>query len=198
MKIEFCGVLSIYKGRKSVKQALEELHELSATHFHPDVVKAAQIALADIEIDKSITQKPKSSMEKERFSYFYRDQLTNLYNQHYLEYILGQRKNKEITFNCAYGIYLSNFSQYNKKFGWSKGDEIIVRLSEELMHTLGDGAIFRIHGDDFIVLYNQYHDLNIQTAIDILKGTDITLKMKYFDLNNIYPNTKELKDIMQI
>ena len=63
----------VYKTRKSVESALKELVELASKQFHSEVVKAAIIVLKDIEIEINITQRPKNKVEKERFSYFYKD-----------------------------------------------------------------------------------------------------------------------------
>jgi putative nucleotidyltransferase with HDIG domain len=81
----------IYKPRKSVQEAVDELESLKNRWYHPKVVDAASKVLIDIDISKeeNISQVPKSEIEKERFSYFYKDQLTALYNCDYLKTLLN-------------------------------------------------------------------------------------------------------------
>jgi len=85
----------IYKTRKNVETALVELSALGSKQFHSEVVKAAVVALEDIEIEIDITQRPKSKIEKERFSYFYKDQITGVYNKDYLEFVLAYNNAEE-------------------------------------------------------------------------------------------------------
>jgi len=80
----------IYKGRKDTLSAIEELKALSGKQFHPEVVESAVEVLSNIEAPEVINQLPTTEIEKERFSYFYRDQLTNAYNSDYLNFILNR------------------------------------------------------------------------------------------------------------
>ena len=41
----------VYKPRKSVEVALNELQDLSAEHFHPEVVEASIKALANVSVE---------------------------------------------------------------------------------------------------------------------------------------------------
>jgi len=140
----------VYKAKKTIDVALNELKDLSAKHFHPEVVKAALIALKNIEIDSEISQLPKTMIEEQRFSYFYRDRLTNLFIIDYLNLILMYH----ITSNAAYTyeIKLHNFSKYNKEFGWKKGDDFLIAFAVFISNLYPDSIIFRIEGDDFLIL----------------------------------------------
>lgn len=140
----------VYKPRKSLHVAFKELQELSGVHFHPEVVSAALIALKDVDIDSTITQLPESVLEKQRFSYFYKDRLTNLFIMDYLELILRYYVKTPSVY--LYEINLHGFSKYNKELGWSKGDEFLVEFAHFLENRYKNTIVFRVEGDDFMIL----------------------------------------------
>ena len=140
----------VYKPRKSIEDALNELKELSEIHFHPDVVKSALIALKDCDIDVSISQLPKTDIEEQRFSYFYKDRLTNLFVIDYLELIIRYYINSKDVY--IYNIKLHNFSEFNRKYSWKKGDLFLIEFAYFLQKTYEDKIVFRVEGDDFMIL----------------------------------------------
>jgi diguanylate cyclase (GGDEF)-like protein len=130
---------------------MEEINLLSGKQFHPNVVKSAVVVLKDVNIDENINQLPKSKLEEERFAYFFRDTLSEVYNQNYLEVILTQNSN-EVVFKNMVIFSLKNFSLFNKKNGWGKGDDVLKKFAFILSKNLEDEMIFRVFGDDFIIL----------------------------------------------
>jgi len=176
----------IYKGRKNIKSAIIELEELSGKQFHPDVVKSAIKVLSNINIPKEITQLPQTEIEKERFSYFFRDQVTVSYNYDYLNFILEQD-----IFNTQYAyinkIYFDGFNRYNTSFGWAKGDALLHDFVEFLHEEYPDATIFRVHGDDFILLSQNSLSIDIAKleTLSIFKDTDIKLTQKTLKLKDI-------------
>jgi len=141
----------IYKARKTVEEAFLELEALKMIQFHPDVVDAALIALKDVVPSKSINQLPTNKLEEERFAYFYRDTLTNLYNKGYLELILVKNSYQK-DYNYIETFYLKGFSKYNKIYSWGEGDIFLKKVADLLKVYFKDGLVFRVFGDDFIVL----------------------------------------------
>jgi len=174
----------IYKARKSVKTALIELAELSSKQFHAEVVKAAVVALEDIEIEMNITQRPKSKIERERFSYFYKDQVTGVYNKDYLEFVLAYNNTEEFNINYIYAINLHNFNQYNKEHGWAGGDKLLASFSKALNKINKSDFVFRIYGDDFIILNESYYDIkrDIASLEEVLMDTGISMTYEHFDM----------------
>jgi len=140
----------VYKAKKSVSTALKELEDLSTIHFHPDVVSAAIIALKNITIDSDISQLPKTIMEEQRFSYFYKDRLTNLFIIDYLELILRYYIHVEEVY--IYDIALHNFSKYNKEFSWQEGDKFLIAFASFINNLDKKSLVFRVEGDDFMIL----------------------------------------------
>lgn len=173
----------IYKARKSVQEALNELVALKSQQFHPEVVASALIALKDIKIDETISQVPHTKLEQERFAYFYKDRLTNAYNQNYLEMVLI-RNSYEKEFEYMDIFFLNHFSEYNRQSGWSEGDVFLHLLALTLNDYFKNSLVFRIFGDDFAVLSKEkveLSDLKVKLNI-LLKDTCIEYKIKSIDL----------------
>jgi len=189
----------IYKARKSVEVAILELKELSGKQFNTQIVNVASIALCNIEIEVGINQKPKSKIEKERFSYFYRDQVTGVYNRDYLEFILAYNHSDEFNIKSVHVIYLHDFNQYNKKFSWAQGDKLLKEFAEELDLMKSTDFVVRIYGDDFVVLNKEDGDISNQVKVleTILKNTGVSQSYKYFNLNkrNVY-NLEDLEKLL--
>ena len=153
----------VYKPRKSVKVAIEELKNLSAVQFHPEVVDVAVKILKDIDIDNSISQLPKSKIEEQRFSYFYKDHLTNLFIIEYLQLILTYHDVSDMLY--FYSIKLHNFSEFNRKYGWSEGDKFLISFAKYLKKMFAENLIFRVEGDDFLILSeSKIEDIEMKIA----------------------------------
>ena len=173
----------IYKGRKTLDEAIAEVQNCSGTQFDPRIVPFACKALAHVHLNKSITQLPKNTMENERFSYFFHDSVTDAYNQDYLELFLNsnEREKKHIACVC----FLKRFSQYNKKYGWDKGNELLKKFAEHLQSLSPETVLFRIHGDDFLIISE---DLNLElshecTIPPLLNGTGVGVQCHKFLVN---------------
>ena len=187
----------IYKGRKTVQKALAEIETLKGIHYDIDVVNASIVTLKDVTLDHNINQLPHTEVEKERFAYFYKDNLTDLYNQSYLDVILVQNS-YEPKYSNLYILRLKHFSNYNETNGWSSGDIILKNIAESLQVYMKKSVIFRIFGDDFVILdNNQCNIIDIKADIDkILKGTSIILKVSSLKfLENPIKSVEELEKI---
>jgi len=184
----------IYKARKTIEEAIEEILVLSEKQFHPDVAKSAAIALKNIELDQEINQLPKTKLEEERFAYFYKDILTQAYNQNYLDVVLMKN-----SYNLEYSnmaiLSLKEFSKYNQNNGWEKGDEVLKEFANILLIHLDENLIFRIFGDDFVLLSKKDIDLSeVKIALDTLVQKEhLIYKTDIIDLNILKINT--LSDI---
>ena len=149
----------IYKPRLSVKRALSEIENASGSQFHPLVAAIACQVLEDISIEAT-TQLPNSDLEQKRFSYFFGDGLTELYNESYLQMMLSNINRKH---NCLYLIFLRKFSQYNKTHGWQEGNKLLISIANKLTQHFSDAIIFRFHGDDFVLLFEK--DVKIERGV---------------------------------
>ena len=141
----------VYKGQKSVEESLKELKMLSGRQFHPKVVEGALKALKGVRLAGEIIQEPTNELEREKFFYFFKDTVTRAYNKKYLEVTLLQNSytNK---YRYVYLVFLHNFSNYNKQYGWEVGDRLLVDIADVLSDLFEDALVFRIQGDDFVLL----------------------------------------------
>ncbi|MDD2651816.1 MAG: transporter substrate-binding domain-containing protein [Sulfurimonas sp.] len=149
----------IYKHKKSTVHAIEEIVELSGRYYHPEVIQAAVIALKEIDTSENVSQTPRTVLEEQRFVYFYKDSLTELYNAKYLEATLVNNENFR-AFQKIVLISLHQFDNYNKKHGWEDGDRVLKEFAALLQKLFPGKALFRVRANDFIVL------LGTQETID--------------------------------
>jgi len=173
----------IYKARKNVTSALDEVESLSGKQFHPQVVQKVMFALQDIEIDEQINQLPRTDLEEKRFAYFYEDILTDVYNKNYLELLLAQNQ-YEKKYIYMETIFINDFSSYNKKTSWSSGDEFLKKFAKVLKDYFAEDLVFRVFGDDFVVLCKE---LKIMRNLDevlqkAIEDTGLTYRHICIDL----------------
>jgi two-component system, LuxR family, sensor histidine kinase TtrS len=181
----------IYKPRKDIKEALEDIKVFSGTQFHPEVAKVAIKVLKDIKIEQTV-QTPHSDLEQKRFSYFFQDALTELHNESYFQVILS---NPDRESNCVNFILLREFSSYNRTEGWAKGNQFLIDVALTITTKYPHSSILRYQGDDFIVL-SQTH--LIITANDInklspFKESNVYVEIKHIDLDNHIYDINHLK-----
>ncbi|MDD3324395.1 MAG: response regulator [Sulfurospirillaceae bacterium] len=188
----------IYKGRKGVKEACEEILLLSGAQFDPVVAKEAQKVLSKVSLDGLYTsQTPTSEVEQERFSYFYKDQVVDAYNKDFLDLVLN-KNSYDKSFICLSAYFLHHFKQYNQKHGWKSGDEILQKFATFLKDKFPDSLIFRVHGDDFIVLHKECSEKTCKMSfeVDFLKDADISLEVGKVDIAQ--KNIASLEDLERL
>lgn len=186
----------VYKKKKDIPLALKELSKFSGKQFNPKIVKVALKAFADIEIKEEVHQLSNSKLEQERFKYFFRDPLTGLFNKDYLNMIFE----KEHIYGALYIVSLKNFSQYNNKFGWDKGDLQLQKISNILNENffLPNGLAFRIYGDDFVVLNEKSINISeiLKPIIEEFQLLNIIVEYKFVNIKeNKITNFDELHDV---
>ena len=166
----------IYNKRKSLEEALEELNDYKNIMYDSNIVDVAIEVLSKEKIEENISQNPISQMESARFSYFYNDQLTHLYNINYLDFIINQKIFGE--YNYFHVLSLKNFSEYNKKFGWIEGDRYLKNVATILKDLFldSDNLIFRVFGDDFVVLTKDKNTIDLEN-FSILDDEIVKIKL---------------------
>jgi putative nucleotidyltransferase with HDIG domain len=170
----------IYKPKQTVTEALAEIKCYAGTQFHPQVAEVAINVLADTQITQT-TQIPSSELEQKRFSYFFCDSLTELYNENYLHAMTTYTDHKNLSLVLC---LLSNFSNYNKQHGWDAGNELLVQLAKEFKIQFPQATVFRYHGDDFVLLFEEpaLCDDTIFDKMTLLKDNGIGIEIKHFKL----------------
>ncbi len=173
----------IYKGRKEIPEALAELEQFSGSQFHPEVVKAAVKVLAKIKMSPSVSQLPETELEKKRFSYYFNDKLTGLYNEDYLKIIL--RNNQEIhEYKCLHMLNLQNVPEYNKIHGWEAGNLLFRKFATELQALFPETLSFRAYGNSFVILGKVHFELDDKTlnALAGIADTEVEIESQHMDL----------------
>lgn len=178
----------IYKERKSVSVAIAEIKELSGSWFDPNLVDSAVNVLKLVSIKEEVNQDPTSVIDDERFAYFFKDSLTRVYNHDYLDFVLNKNKTEK-NFLCFNIIYIKNFTAYNKKYGWNKGDIFLSEFASYLQSEFSSSKIFRIFGDDFLILQTFHKDIDIKkiNESEILQKNNLQCGLKHLNIkeNNI-------------
>ena len=174
----------IYKARMNVDDAIKEIEILSSKQFHPDIAQVAMKTLRNVKPMESITQVPMTEVEQERFAYFYRDQVSLAYNQDYLDFVLVSNTFIQ-EYNFMHLFFMHNFTQYNEQYGWNEGDKLLKSFAEYLKNTFPEAKIFRIHGDDFVLICQKRVSIDIQDFIDEfhLDSIHIPITQQIIDLN---------------
>ena len=189
----------IYKPRKEIQEALTELESLAGSQFHPNVVKVAINILARVKPLSSITQLPVTDLEKRRFSYFFNDRLTGLYNEDFLKVIL--RNNQELhEFKCLNTAHLNNLPHYNKQHGWERGDQLVEKLAGELRSAYPNTLLFRAYGNDFVLIAREHINIPPQDlqSFTSISDTCIRVEMYHLDLDREHTYTMTKLDRLQL
>ncbi|MDD5159416.1 MAG: DUF3365 domain-containing protein [Sulfuricurvum sp.] len=139
----------IYKARKSLNEALMELTSVRGIKFRADIIDAALIALAKISLEANHSQRPTTLLEMERFSYFYKDSLTGIYTYAYLNFLFFEPDFDQ--YKQLWLVNLGNISQFNKAYGWEKGDDLLKHYAQMLQEYYPQLPVIRFQGDDFII-----------------------------------------------
>ncbi|MDD5716791.1 MAG: transporter substrate-binding domain-containing protein [Sulfuricurvum sp.] len=187
----------IYKHKKSISEALDELESLKRSFYHPEVVDAAKEALKEIHIDDAINQTPKTAMEEQRFAYFYKDPVSSLYNSKYLEELLST-SSLESFYSHILIVSLHNFSEYNNQRGWDAGNHFLKETAILLEQLFPQSILFRLHANDFVIFTSAIDFQKEAETIKTFMETDgIAYDLRSVDLqNSAFPSYIELKRLI--
>jgi putative nucleotidyltransferase with HDIG domain len=183
----------IYKSRKEISEAIAELQSLAGSQFHPEVVRAAVNILQDVKVPSTISQLPRTDLEKRRFSYFFNDKLTGLYNEDYLQIILRNNRSTN-DYKCFHSVHLKNLPEYNKRRGWEEGNQLVKKIADELQANFPETLLFRAYGNDFAMTTREHFVLNSHQieVFSCIRDTEIKVEITHVDLiqDEIYTISK--------
>lgn len=173
----------IYKERKSVPVAIAEIKELSGSWFDPSIVDSAINVLQLVTIESNVSQDPTTVIDDERFAYFFKDPLTRVYNHDYLDFVLNKSKDEKNSL-CFNIIYIKNFTAYNKKYGWNAGDAFLKNFATYLLGRFPSAKIFRIFGDDFLILHDVHREIDIAVIneLELVQKNNLQCEVKHLDV----------------
>ncbi|MBF0329655.1 MAG: GGDEF domain-containing protein [Nitrospirae bacterium] len=105
-----------------------------------------------------------------------KDQLTDLYNRHFFNEIIereiasAERKEEQLSFIV---IDLDNMKKVNDSLGHFIGDQYIITAAKLIKNTVRKADIvFRLGGDEFLVILNAGKDKTAKMVERLLKATD--------------------------
>ncbi|MDR3332194.1 MAG: diguanylate cyclase [Synergistaceae bacterium] len=112
------------------------------------------------------------SSEKERLQKLenvaYRDTLTKAYNRHYGMEMLNKWLEEGSSFIICF-IDMDNLKYVNDKFGHAEGDKYILCVVETLRDFSSDAIIFRLGGDEFMLLAQGWTITAAETHLEKLR-----------------------------
>ena len=181
----------IYQAKKTVTEALDEISVLSGKQFHPEVCRHINDALSEVDVTAT-DQLPSNALEQNRFLYFFNDNLTGVYNEQYLTLMLTKKFHENVHLNV---VFIRNFSEYNKKHGWNRGNELLKNLAIFLTYRYDKAIIFRFHGDHFILFSESELSISLSDMkkFEPFAKKEIGFEIKKFEAKN-FADTKELLD----
>lgn len=172
--------------RKSMTrvEALAILDEESGKQFNPRIVKVAQTVFSDIFIPEDTTQMPKDLLEEMRFSYYFRDQLTGYYNINYLKFMFAHTDDKRVKMFFIDHLNCVNFSIYNKKYGWKKGDEFLTLMAKTIESIYPKAIIVRAYSHNFLVLHlDEHQEINYAEVDALMEENGLKITYQHIELD---------------
>lgn len=173
----------IYKAKQSFKEAVDEIQQCSGTQFDPHISKIAINVFLELSEHEHISQYPKNNLQEERFAYFFKDPLTSAYSGDYLNYFLNNHFLKQ-QFKSCYFIQTHHMQEYNMRMGWRAGNDILIEIALRLKFLFHSSFVFRIFGDDFVVLHTTAIAIDEKDTINKLCSgfQNIDISLRSFDL----------------
>lgn len=174
----------IYKSRKNIAAAIEEIKKCSGTQFDSSIVEVASSVFISLRELVHVSQSPDSEViHEERFAFFFKDPLCGVYSSEYLDYFLNSNKETR-RFRCCFFIQLHHVHQYNELFGWQAGDGALKEIALRIRVLFHSEFVFRVFGDDFIVLNPLHVTVDTQEILYKLSVAfePIEISLQHFDL----------------
>lgn len=172
-----------YRKSFSIDEALERIQKESGKQFNPKIVLVAMDVLKDVILPEDTTQMPKNILEEMKFSYYFKDQLTDAYNSNYLKFIFAHKHDYENI--CIYHFHCVNFTAYNRKHGWKQGDKLLQAIAKNFMQRYEKALVVRVFGDNFLLIHLSLHvELDATICKELCVEHDIKISYGHFDLKD--------------
>ncbi len=177
----------VYRPSKSKKDALRELEVCSGTQFDPYIVKKSikRLSETDIFSPASLYFIPKS-VEEARKGYYLRDTLTGAKN---LEALVSDLKGKTEVYNFLF-LDIKNFYFYNIVKGYKEGNNLLIKLYQNLCYYFTEEKVYRVGADEFLIASQEPFDREelkkIIKELEEKTGIKISFYLKSIDLRDIY------------
>ncbi len=187
----------VYKPAKNKQQALKEIESLRNIWFSDKLIDATIKALKDYPINPNIYNNlPKNSIEEARFSYFFKDHMTECYNLEFLKHLYVTHEVMQYTF--LYTLAIHNFTKFNRELSWENGDILLSAIAKLLSSFYGANKVFRVKGDDFIIISKKEINISKKLSKNLMgKKGIINLDIKKHLLKE-YDTMNKLKELIRI
>ena len=185
----------IYRKALSVKESLEIMKKESQ-RYDPKILS---LFLERAQEYYSFSDKSHKilypKLENYRNDFFFRDHLTYTFNREALLYFIKKGAEKGFPIYLG-GFNIKHFSLYNKEYGTSEGDKLLINITRVLFKELdvfnyfgeiveNKFYLFRAYADHFYVLYfgDRYEFLNIKLKKVAEKISDMfSIEFQFFKL----------------
>ena len=136
-----------------------------------------------------------------------RDQLTGLYNRHFLLQVSEQRisswQRHGMNF-CVMMLDIDHFKPINDKYGHQRGDEILQAIASTLQKSCRtEDTVARFGGEEFIILFSQCNiemagkkSEKIRHAIELLKPDDLFVSVS-IGVAEVDENDEDFQSILE-
>lgn len=116
-------------------------------------------------------------MQKQQEYLSYHDDLTGLLNRNSLVDYLSNIRTEELKSLGALSVDINGLKNFNQEFGREYGDEVVVRVGEVLQEFFHSGDVYRLTGDEYLVLADNisYEDFTKQIYAAHTKLDNISL-----------------------
>lgn len=152
----------IYRNRKTKEDALFEIKKLSNIHYSSRLVEIAQKVLSNVDMRLVKNHLPSTNIEIERLSYYFKNQISGLYNRNFLYYVFHNRES--FNFNFVQTIYIDNrvFIENNIENIRMIVDKL-EHLKSKLQRDYIDFVIIEMDKNYYIILWeNQNYQIHEQ------------------------------------
>jgi putative nucleotidyltransferase with HDIG domain len=182
----------IYKCRKTTHESIKELKKWSGKQFDPKIIEVAIEFFQSYQESSHVNRMPYSFIEEERLAFFYKDTIASVYTSEYLNYFLqGNVEMNKFESSCL--IQIHTMTEYNREFGWKSGNNLIREIAIRLKILFQTHYIFRVFGDDFIILNTQHITLDAELLNEKISTgfNQINISVIYFPLKDFAFNRWE-------
>lgn len=100
-----------------------------------------------------------------------KDQLTGLLNRNsYQKAMELYEKTGNDTLNCVY-IDVDGLHELNNRLGHTEGDRMLTTIARFLQEIFGDGTVYRIGGDEFLIFCQESGEKELERKLKDLRGS---------------------------
>lgn len=149
----------IYRRKKSVEEAIEEIKINSAKQFHPDLIDIASKVLVEVFKSDMPTNMHSNILEQQRMAYHFIDPVSNAYNLKYLLYLLREEDESQ-RYTCMHIVKFYNFAQFNRHHSWLEGDSMLTEIAQLLQQRYSDALVFRMHGAHYGLFFKEHREID--------------------------------------